>query len=404
MTRHVCIVRQRDGYELPLRREAEALRDAGFAVDVVCLRDPGGPLREQVDGVRLYRVPLRRRRGGTLSYLLDYALFFAGAAVVVTALHLRRRYVAVQVNTMPDFLVFCTAVPKLLGARVLVFMKEPTPELALTRGGSARQFDVLARIEQAALRYADGAFTVTEELKQRYVARGADPDKILVVLNGPDPRHLARDVGDVRPDPGRFTAICHGSVEERYGHDTILEAVARARAAVPELRLVVTGTGTAEDRLRELIASMGLTGVVDFRGWVDMDSLVRALHAADVGIVAQKASPYAHLVHTNKMYEYFLLSKPAVLSRLESVRAYVDEDTAAYFEPGDPESLAAVLVELARDRARAARLGAAGRRRYEQLAWDRQREVLLEGYRRVLAGLMPVTGGRTPGVSARPSS
>ncbi|MCW2684286.1 MAG: hypothetical protein JWP33_2199, partial [Blastococcus sp.] len=39
----VCLVRQRDYYELSLRREAEALRDAGFDVDIVCLREPGSP-------------------------------------------------------------------------------------------------------------------------------------------------------------------------------------------------------------------------------------------------------------------------------------------------------------------------------------------------------------------------
>ena len=36
----ICLVRQRDYYELSLRREAEALRDAGFDVDIVCLREP----------------------------------------------------------------------------------------------------------------------------------------------------------------------------------------------------------------------------------------------------------------------------------------------------------------------------------------------------------------------------
>lgn len=383
MTR-VCIVRQRDGYELPVRREAEALRDAGFAVDVLCLRGEGEPLVEHVDGVRLYRVPLRRRRGGTVGYLLDYGLFFACAAVALAVLQVRRRYRAIQVNTMPDFLVFATAVPRLLGARVLLFMKEPMPELARTRGGSPRQQRVLARIEQAALRYADVAFTVTEQLKERYVDRGADPDKIVVVLNGPDARHLRPEGTAVHPDPRAFTLVCHGSIEERYGHEDILRALLRARVSAPELRLVITGTGDDAGRIRALIGTLGLAGVVDFRGWVPLDELVEVLHAADAGVVAQRASPYSNLVHTNKMYEYFLLAKPAVLSRLESVRAYVDEDTAAFFEPGDPASLAGVLVRLAADREWAAELGAAGRRRYEELGWERQRAAYLSGYARVL--------------------
>ena len=39
---------------------------------------------------------------------------------------------------------------------------------------------------------------MTEELKSRFVERGADPAKISVVLNGPDPRHVLESVGDDR--------------------------------------------------------------------------------------------------------------------------------------------------------------------------------------------------------------
>lgn len=395
MRPRVCIVRQRDHYELPVRREAEALRDAGFAVDVLCLRGDGEPLVADDAGVRLYRVPLRRRKGGTLGYLIDYGLFFACAAVVLTVLHVVRRYRAIQVNSMPDFLVFATAVPRLLGARVLLFCKEPMPELALTRGGSARQYRVLARVEQAALRYCDLAFTVTEQLARRYAERGADGAKIVVVLNGPDARHLRPDEEVSRPDPRHVTVICHGSIEERYGHEDILRALTIAREQVPELRLVVTGTGDDAERIRALVGELGLDDAVDWRGWVSMDELVATLHASDAGVVAQRSSPYSNLVHTNKMFEYFLLGKPAVLSRLDAVRAYVDEDTAAFFTPGDPASLAAVLVRLATDRQWAHQLGEAGRRRYAELGWERQREVYLAGYGALgLAGYVPAGGRR----------
>jgi glycosyltransferase involved in cell wall biosynthesis len=380
----ICIVRQRDYYELSLRREAEALRDVGYEVDIVCLRGPGDPAVEVDDGVTLHRLPLTRRRGGPLNYLLDYFSFFLLASVKVARLHLRRRYVAVQANSMPDVLAFTALVPKLFGAKVVAFMKEPTPELGETKYGSARLARVLRTVEQGALRFADLAFTVTEDLKDTYVARGAKPDKIQVVLNGPDARHMLEHRSDTAPDPAWFTAICHGLVDERYGHDTMVRAVGLAAERVPNLRLRITGTGDYVDELQQLIVNEGLQDRVEYLGWLDMPGLLAELGRADVGIVAQKSSPYSNLVHTNKMYEYMLLDMPVVASRLRSTARYFDDSAVQYFEPGSAESLAEALVALHGDPERRRALVEVAREQSRCCGWEAQKDVYLAGYAALL--------------------
>ena len=381
----VCLVRQRDYYELSLRREAEALRDAGFDVDIVCLREPGGPAVEVDDGVTLHRLPLRRRRGGPLNYVLDYLGFFLVATVTVAKLHLQRPFRVVQANSMPDVLVFTALVPRLLGAKVIAFMKEPTPELGETKYGSRRVARLLQWVEQAALRFADVALTVTEDLKEVYVARGADPDRIVVVLNGPDARHLLEHrTGSARPDPRFFTAVCHGLVDDRYGHDLMVRAVALAADRVPGLRLRITGTGDYVEELQRLIEAEGVQDRVQYLGWVDMPTLVAELQSADVGIVAQKGSPYSHLVHTNKMYEYMLFDLPVVASRLRSTARYLGDDAVQYFEPGSAENLADALVALHDDPDRRRALVENARERCRSLGWEEQKKVYLAAYDTVL--------------------
>jgi glycosyltransferase involved in cell wall biosynthesis len=376
----VCLVRQRDYYELALRREAEALRDAGLDVDIVCLREPGAPAVEVDHGVTLHRLPLRRRRGGPLSYVLDYVTFCVAATVEVARLHLQRPFLVVQANTMPDFLVFTALVPRLLGAKVVAFMKEPTPELGETKYGSPLLVRALRVIERAALRYADLAFTVTDDLKDTYVARGADPDKIVVVHNGPEARHLLEHRTATTPDPAWFTAVCHGLVDERYGHDTMVEAVRRAQDRIPNLRLRITGTGDYVDELRRLIESEGLQDRVQYLGWLEMPDLVAELCRADVGIVAQKSSPYSNLVHTNKMYEYMLLDTPVVASRLRATARSFGDDAVQYFEPGSAESLADALVALYQDPARRSSLVARSRELCRSYGWAAQKDVYLSAY------------------------
>jgi glycosyltransferase involved in cell wall biosynthesis len=392
-TDRICIVRQASYYELPLRREAEALSDAGFDVDIVCLREPGGPAVEVDNGVTLHRLPLTRRRGGPVNYLLDYLLFFLAATFTVTRLHLRRPFRVVQANTMPDALVFTALVPRLLGAKVVAFMKEPTPELGETKYGSARLARLLRVVERAALRYADLAFTVTDELKDTYVARGADPHKIIVVLNGPDAGHLLEHRTEVTPDPAYFTAICHGLVDHRYGHDTMVRAVALAKDRIPNLRLRITGSGDYVPELKQLIEAEGLQDHVQFLGWLDRSDLVAELCRADVGIVAQKSSPYSNLVHTNKMYEYMLLDIPVVASRLRSTARYFGEDAVQYFEAGSAESLADELVALYEDPERRRALVATARERYRTYGWSAQKQIYLSAY----AGLL----GRKPAEMVR---
>lgn len=386
MSNHVCIIRQRDYYELPVRREAETLRDAGFEVDVICLQQEGHPNVEIDNGITLYRLPVRRRKGNFVRYLYDYFVFFLLASLKLTYLHLKHRYQVIQVNTMPDFLVFCTLIPRLLGAKVIAFMKEPTPELGETLYGPKLMPKILKVVEQGALKYANLSFTVTEQLKATYVRRGARADKIRVILNGPDDKHLLQHRPSLSsPDPDAFTLICHGAVEERYGHDTILKGVQLAKQQVPNLRLRLLGTGSFAPHVQQMISELGLEAYVDYLGWVSMSTLVAELCRADVGLVAQKSSPYSNLVHTNKMYEYIIFGKPVIASCLDAIAAYFDDSSIRYFEPGNPESLAEAIVDLFQHPEKSQSLVSNAKKCYQEYNWEKQGANLVQGYRELLA-------------------
>ncbi len=383
-TDRVCIIRQRDYYELPVRREAETLHKAGFEVDVICLQQEGQENVEVDNGVRLYRLPLNRKKGNILRYIIDYFSFFILSALKVTQLHLKHPYKVIQVNTMPDFLVFATLIPRLLGAKVIVFMKEPIPELGTTLYKSPIMPFILKIVEQLALKYAHMSFTVTQQLKDTYVSRGANADKIHVVLNGPDASHLLAFDGPFSPDPAYFTLICHGAIEERYGQDTILRAIKLIKTQVPNLRLRLMGTGSYVDKVEELIKELQLEDCVEYLGWISMPELVKELRQADVGLVAQKSSPYSNLVHTNKMYEYIIFGKPAIITRLKSVEGYFDNNSMYYFEPDNPQRLAEAIMDLYQHPDKGQNLVANARKLYDLYNWDEQSKTFLDTYHNLL--------------------
>ncbi len=372
-----------------VRREVECLLDAGHEVDVISLRREGQPGRETWRGANAYRPPLRHRREGAFLYVLEHLAFMLVATFLAGFLHLRRRYDVVQANTIPDSVVFASIVPKLLGAKVVLDLHECVPEFVATKYGVSLGHPLVrlsALVEQAAIRYADRVVTCTEEMKDVFVARGAPAEKIDVVLNAAD--EAIFDVESYPPqprEPGRFTLICHGSVEERYGHDTLVEAVALLGDEIPELRLDVYGEGSFLSEVEELVRQRGVEDRVWFAGeYVPIEQLLTALARSDAGVVAMKKDAFRDLTHCNKMYDLIAMRRPAVISRTRSVQSYFPEDCFEYFDAGDPTDLARAIRELYSAPQLADRLVERASQVNEPYRWSHQRQI----YRRSVESLL----------------
>lgn len=384
----VCAVRQFP-YDTHLGREVDALLQAGHTVEVVCMRRPGEPWRERRGSLTVWRVPLEHRRAGAARYVFEHAGFVLLAMAVVALRHLRRPFDLVQVNSPPDSVILSALVPRLHGVPLLLDLVECTPEFFATRFGTRPRHPgvrLLAVIEQLAIRFADLAITGTAQMCERFVSRGADPDRITVVLNASDeeiffPRPVARD-----PDDRSFTLISHGSIERRYGLDTIVRAVALLRDDLPHLRLEIYGEGSDREPLRRLAAELGVSDRVAFSdGFVPIDDLVEAIARADVGVVAVKRDPFRDLTHTNKMFDFVAMRRPVIISWTRSVADYFDDAAVAYFRSDDARDLARVIAELHDDPHRRARMVERASQLHEAYRGGRQREIYLRVTERLLA-------------------
>jgi glycosyltransferase involved in cell wall biosynthesis len=396
----VCIVRH--SYyplELNVKREAEALLEDGFRVHVICLRDKDEAVRETIEGVEVHRLPVGHRRGKIGRYLLEYNVFFVLAALKLMALDLKHRFRAIQVNTMPDYLVFATLFPKLAGAKVILHMHEPMPELFGTMfdrwyGGVITGAIELA--EKLSLKYADRVLTVTREMRDNFGKRGADVNKISVIVNVPDDRffrldryqHLADKIAGVKKEErrqGKFRVLCHGAIEERYGIDVIVRAVARLKDDIPGVEFRFMGTGDYLPQVQALAAELKAEDHVNYLGFVPFETMIEEILSADVTVVPIKKNPYSVLVHTNKMYEYVALQRPVVASRLDSVAAYFPEDSLVFFEPGNDEDLADRLrYVFAHPAEMDARIEHASQI-YETYRWEREKKKYLAVYHSLLS-------------------
>jgi glycosyltransferase involved in cell wall biosynthesis len=380
----ICIVRQ--GYfslDPRVRSEVAALLSAGHEVDLICLRWPGEPRYERDGRFRVRRLSIRHYRGRWSTYLFEYSAFLIIAGVMAGLGQLRRHYDLIQVNTIPDSLVFSALVPRLLGARVLLDLHECMPEFFATKFklGPGHPFvRLVARVEQAAIRFADFATTCTEPMRRAFISRGAPPDKIAVIL-GTSGLTLGSAIVQA-PAPrsdGRFVLICHGTIEERYGLDTVVRAMALLKDEIPDLDLAIYGDGSYRPVIQALVRELHLEDRVSLSdGWVPMAALLRAIKSADAGVVAMKRDAFRELTLCNKMFDFIGLRRPAIVSRTQSVEEYFDDGCFEMFTAGDEHDLARAIRNIYWDAALRARLVDRAARVAQAYRWSQQREKYLQ--------------------------
>lgn len=362
-----------------VRREAEALLEEGWAVDVVCLRDDRERPLEWCAGARVRRLPVRRHRGsGLATYLLEYLAFLLLASVHVTWWHIRQRYDVVQVHNMPDFLVFAALGPRVLGARVVLDMHDLVPELYMLKFAGSDSHPTV-RIAQWAERvstdFAEHVITAGEPFRRLLVARGLGEGKVTVVMNSADPK-LFCPVPERRAPPrqaGSFTLVYHGGLYERYGLDIAVSAVGLLRSEIPGIQLNIYGQGEASEQIGRLIEELGLVDCVNLAGFVPLDRVPELICTADLGVVPYRSNSFTDLLYPTKAFEYIVMGVPVIMSGAGAVTDLFVGVDDIFFQPEDVDDLATHILALYREPERLRRLLSAARRAYSPYAWESQK-------------------------------
>ena len=371
------------------RRAAEALAAEGMAVEVICLQEPGEARRERFNDVDILRVPLQRRRGGVLGYVLQYAAFILACSVILAQRSLTRRYALVYVNNMPDVLVLSALVPKLLGAKVILDLHDPMPELMTSIFRFSRDsaaVGVLRRAERWSIRLADAALTVNLACKKLFASRSCPADKIGVVMNSPDDTIFGFRPAERSPSGERPIVIMyHGSLVERNGLDLAVEALARVRRSVAGAELRVYGAATPFlERVLESARARGVADAIHYMGPRRAEDIAQAIAACDVGIIPNQRSIFTELNTPTRIFEYLALGKPVIAPRAPGITYYFDDHSLVFFELGDPEDLARALERVAARPAEMVDIVRRGQEVYLAHAWSEEKHTLLDLAARLL--------------------
>ena len=367
------------------RRAAEVLVQLGMNVEVLCLKqDADDPPRETYNGVNIRRIPLQRRRGGKFSYVFQYSAFLFISFVVLAFRSLTRRYALVHVHNMPDFLVFAALIPKMLGARVVLDLHDPMPELMMTIYGlKPDSFGVrlLKKFERWSISFADAVLTVNQACKKLFTARGCPPEKVHVVMNSPDEgifkyRDMSRN--STGPDGKKpFVIMYHGSLVERHGLDIGVSALGIIKQTVPHAELRIYGQSTPFlEQVLNSARNAGLQDSVRYLGPRTLEQIVEAIDECDVGIIPNRRSIFTEINTPTRIFEYLSRGKPVIAPAAPGIQDYFSDGQLVFFELGNANDLAHKLEYVCLHPEEVEKTVELGRAVYRDHRWSAERAKL----------------------------
>ncbi|MBZ0282933.1 MAG: glycosyltransferase family 4 protein [Anaerolineae bacterium] len=358
-------------------RYAEALANEGHEVSVVCLQAPEDTPSEQVNGVDIYRVRFERKRGGKLWYIWEYIWSFVLFSIRLSQLELKQHFDVIHVHNMPDFLIFSGFIPRLRGAKLILDLHDPMPELFMSKYDLERGFiiRVLEFQERISCWYADALITVDQSFKDIFIRRGIRGDKINLVRNMPDNRFY---LGERElPSSEHFTLLFAGTIAERYQLHDVIKAVKIARQQAPHVFFRIVGKldkeGEYPDQLQNLVHELQLQNAVEFHPPVPLNDMPNLLRQAHLGVEPSRHDPYTDYVLPLKLLECVAAGVPCLVSRRPTIENYFSDEDLAYFEPGDIEGIAARIVELAQSPEKLKTLADNAQRVFERYNWIKEK-------------------------------
>lgn len=263
-------------------------------------------------------------------------------------------------------------IARLTGARVVVTEHLPMVPPLWKR----------ALVKRAAIRFVDVAVTMTRANEELLIRRqGYRPDRVRVVVNG-----VPRDYGtgpDIPPHEGRGPIFTFGFVGNLIRHKGLRLAIEALSTITAPCRLVVVGTGPDEPDARHTALRHGVAERVEFLGRRSPREVEGIIGACDALVLPSSVEGLPYVI-----LEAMACSKPVVSTRAFGIpEAVVDGVTGFLVEPGDVAALLRALHALATDPSLCARMGHAGRARFEErFTLERQIDAMSALYRGLATG------------------
>jgi colanic acid biosynthesis glycosyl transferase WcaI len=346
--------------------------------------EPGRSRRDGVEIVRVRSTAFDRRR--LTLRAVNYLTYLVQS--LVEGLRADRPDVVLCMTDPPVIADVSLAVARRFGVPLVVVSQDVFPEVAveLKRLDNPALVAILRRAIRFYLERAERVVAIGDTMRSRLEAKGARPERLVVIPNWVDTEELTpqpRDNPWAREHgfADRFVVMHSGNV----GHAQNLDALIRAGTFLrdlDDLRIAIIGGGARRDDLKAL-ARLLEVDQVRFLGYQPRELLPYSLSSADLHVVGLARGLSGYVV-PSRLYGILSVARPVIVAADESsetAQVVRRVGCGIVVPPGRPELLTAAIRDAHAGRLDLQAMGERGR---EYVTAEADRCVAVERYRRLL--------------------
>ncbi len=384
--------------DIRVKKEADALINAGYCIHLLCLRRAKEKHSEEYQGIRITRIDAGKN---------NYALAYWDVVMSIRFVHPKFKRAAhkiikeheVKALHVHDLPLAGTALSlkKEFGIKVIVDFHENYPEALKT--WFKWKTNLLVRLknklflnpvrwtqyEQLACENADRIIAVVEEMKNRLTKNySLQAEKISIVTNTEDKNFLLQkiDTEIYNNIPKGFIVAYCGGIGPHRGVDTAIRAM--ESFIETDINLVIVGSGSESvmNNLLSLVEALNLKNV-HFLGYQPFNKFYSYMHLADVNIIPHKSNGHTNNTVPHKLFQGMMAGRPLIVSTCAPLKRLVETyDCGVVFEAENPLECAKMIRKLYNDPQLRVKLSENGKHATSEgsLNWETTQKELIQLY------------------------
>lgn len=307
---------------------AKKLKSKGHDVEVITgfPNYPGGKVydgyrvrwlqRENIDGVKINRVPLYPSHDGSaLKRIINYLSFCFAASLF--GIFGSKKADIIYVYHPPLTVGIAGALIGFFRRTPFVYdIQDLWPDTLRATGmiSNPRALSLVSAVCNWVYNRASHIVVLSAGFKQRLIERGLPEDKLTVIHNWCDEPAL-ESIDEIEEGvlPTGFNIVFAGNMGPAQALDTVLDAAAIVTRTDPQVNFVLVGSGIETEYLKNQVNEKNLNNVY-FVPRMPMSKVGAVLRAADALLVHLKKDELFEITVPSKLQAYMSIGRPIIMA------------------------------------------------------------------------------------------
>ena len=211
---------------------------------------------------------------------------------------------------------------------------------------AVHSFNLPEMTERNCIKLMNGIITVCEEQVQRLNSEYNYPeDNMTVVHNTPEKGFFGKSEKEI---PKK--AICfghHGHMTAEKSIENLIMGFLIAAEINPDIKLLLAGAGECFEDMKNIAKASQHADRIEFTGVYKIEDLPGILDRIDVGVIPYQISDFNNYTIHNKLFDYFALGKPVIVSQAKPLKRVVLETNAGIVcDCSNPDIIAETILNI----------------------------------------------------------